>query len=327
MVKKEILLLTDDEVKQCITVKESVKLVEDSIKALGEGKAVESKFYLPIEKYEGFIKSMGCYYESGDVHMTKIFGLYPKNPQKFGMQTVNSTLVLTNPKNGLLMAVMDGDHITGLKTAGATAVAAKYLARKGSRIATIVGAGLQGRSHALAINEFFKLEEVRVADISEKARERYAQEMSKTMGIPVKNCKTMDEAVSGTDIVALVTTGNEPIMKAKMVQKGMFIAKVGSFQEMESEVITSVDKVVVDKWEYISTRTKEMSEVVKKGKFDRSKVYAEFPEVVAGKKPGRKSDSDSVVYLSLGFGVDNAALVRFAYDRALQKGLGRKVEL
>lgn len=327
MVRKEVLLLTDDEVQKCVNVKESVKLVDDSIKALGEGKAVESKFYLPIEKHEGFIKSMGCYYEPFEIHMTKIFSLFPKNPQKHGLPTVNSTLVMTNPKNGLLMAIMDGDYITGLKTAGATAVAAKYLAKKNSHIATIVGAGFQGRSHALALNEFFKLDEIRIADISERTRELYSKEMSKILQMPVKNCRTVEEAVSGTDIVALVTTGNEPILKAKMVQDGMFIAKVGSFQEMEPEVLTTVDKVVVDKWEYISTRTKEMSEVVKKGKFDRSKVYAELPEVVAGKRPGRQLDSDSIAYISLGFGVDNAALTRFVYDRAIEKGLGRKVQL
>jgi ornithine cyclodeaminase/alanine dehydrogenase-like protein (mu-crystallin family) len=327
MVKKQVLLLNDNDVQKCINEAQSVKLVEESIKALGEGKAVESKFYLPVEEHEGFIKSMGCYYELGNLHMTKVFALFPKNPQKHKLPTVNSTLIMTNPQNGLLMAVMDGDYITGLKTAGATAVSAKYLAKKKSHVATIVGAGVQGRSHALALNEIFELDELRIADISPEARERYSKDMSKIMGIEVKNCKTVGEAVSGTDIVALVTTGNEPILKAKMVEDGIFIAKVGSFQEMEPQVLTTVNKVVVDKWEYISTRTKEMSELVKSGKFNREKVYAELPDVVAGKRPGRQEDKDSITYISLGFGVDNAALTRFVYDQALAKGLGQKVQL
>ena len=171
---KQILYLSDKDVRSCLEPKESVKLVEDSIRDLGLGHAVEEKFYLPVSKHDGFVKTMSCYYERMDVHMTKVFSLFTGNTKR-GLQTVNTFITLADGRTGVPIAVMNSDWITACKTAGATVAAAHHLAKPNSRVVGIVGAGVQGRSHLLSLAQIFKIKEARIADAYPKVRDRYVR--------------------------------------------------------------------------------------------------------------------------------------------------------
>ncbi len=326
---KDLLYLSDKDVKKILAPKDSVKLVEDSIRDLGLGKAVEEKFYLPVEKHDGFVKTMAAYYEPMEVHMTKIFSLFRNNPTKHGLQTVNTFIVVTDPHTGVPVAVMNGDWITALKTAGSTAAAARHLAKKDSRVVGIVGAGAQGRSHLLSLAQVFKIEEARIADISAKAREGYVREMKKLCDFDIVSVDSVEQAVRDVDISAVVTTADEPLVKPDWVGPGLFIAKAGSFQELDPGVITTVDKVVVDSWKYTVEyrRVKELTQLADTGAISKEKIYGELPDILAGRKSGRQTDQETILFVSIGFGVDNAALAGFVYKKALRRRVGKILPL
>jgi len=328
-VGRDLLFLSDKDVRKCLTVKDSVELTEKSILDLGLGKALEEKFYLPVSEHDGFIKTMSCYYGPMDIHMTKVFGLFGRNPSEHGLPAVNTFILLFDARTGVPVAVMNSDWITALKTAGATAAAARHLAKKDSRIVGIVGAGVQGRSHLLSLAQRFKIEEARIADISPKARERYVREMKKLCHFNIVPVDSVEKAVRGVDICALITTANEPLVRADWIEPGLFISKAGSFQELEPEVITTVDKVVVDSWKYTVEyrRVRELTGLADSGTISRERIYGELPEILTGKKSGRRSDEERILFVSIGFGVDNAALAGYAYRRALRDHIGTMLPL
>jgi ornithine cyclodeaminase/alanine dehydrogenase-like protein (mu-crystallin family) len=324
---RQILYLSDGDVRKCIGPKDSVKLVEGSIRDLGLGHAVEEKFYLSV-KHEGFVKTMSCYYERMDVHMTKVFSLFTGNAMH-GLQTVNTLITLVDGKTGVPIAVMNSDWITALKTSGATAAAAHHLAKPNSSVIGIVGAGVQGRSHLLSLAQIFNIKEARIADERPKARERYVSEMSGLCDFDILAVNSIEEAIRGVDICVAVTTADEPLIKAEWIEPGLFIAKAGSFQELDPAVITAVDKVVVDSWKYTVRyrRVKELTELAEAGTITAETIYAELPDILAGKKKGRTTEQESVLFVSIGFGVDNAALAGYVYRKAVRRGIGEKLPL
>lgn len=323
-----ILILSEKDVEACISISEAIEAVEASIKALGEGNAIQpGKIYMDIPKYNGFIKPMTAYVDTIDAAATKIFSLYKDNPRKYNLPSVLSIIELHDPKTGAPIAIMAGGYITLLRTAAASAIAAKYLAKSSSKRLGIIGSGLQGQSHLLALNELFTIEEVKVSDISKPARERYAKEMGEQTGIKVIPVENPKEAVDETDIIIVATTANEALIMKDWIKPGCFIAKIGSFQELEPEVFISVDKLVVDVWEYIAKRVPEVRMLIEKSKISRENVYAELSEIVSGQKPGREKDEESILFVALGMAVEDVAVAASVYKKAKEKKLGQEFTL
>lgn len=322
----DLLYLSESEVQACLGIEETIREVEEAIKLLAKGQAIQPpKIYMTIPKHHGFIKPMTAYIEPTEVAVSKIFTFFPDNPVKHGTPTVHATIVVNDAKTGAPLALMDGTWITALRTAATSAIAAKYLAKKDSHVIGIIGAGVQGRTHLEAFGKVYKIEEVHVFDTVSKTRDKYVAEME-CKGFNVKAAMSYEEAVSGSDIVVTCTAGDEVMVRSEWFQPGMFIAKVGSYQELDPKVVTDADKVVVDWWEYVSTRVKELNILATKNIFDRSKVYAELHEVVGGLKLGRERRDEKTLFISIGMGVEDAAAAMYAYRRAKEMGLGTKVK-
>ena len=323
MNKYKILYLSQEDVKKCITVRESIDSVEEGMKLCGNGKTIHPpKIYMEIEKYHGFIKPMIAFAdEPMNISATKNFSFFPEN-RKTGLPTVHATIILNNPQNGLPLAIMDGTIITALRTAATTAVAAKYLAKTDSNIIGIFGAGVQGRSHLLCLSELFDISSVRVGDISKKYRDEFAKEMSKKLGIEVKAVEGKKDVVRGADIIITCTTGNEPLVMKEDVEPGMFIGKVGSYQEIDFGVIDVVDKYVIDFWEYVSHRVPE----IRDAKVEHEDIYAEIAEIVAGRKKGRINSYEKILFVSIGMGIEDAAVGLKVYENAKTLNIGKWLE-
>lgn len=317
-----ILYLSQEDVKKCLTAKDAIEAVEGGIRVLGQGEAIQPpKIYMEIEKYHGFIKPMIAYVGGSlNVSATKNFTFFPEN-RKRGKPTVSAIIILNDPQTGAPLAIMDGTWITALRTAAATAVAAKYLAKQNSEVVGIFGAGVQGRSHLMCLNEIFKLKSVRIVDISKEYQIQFAEEMSKNLGLDITPVDSNEQAVRGADVVVTVTTGNEVLVKKEWVEPGMLIAKVGSYQEVDFSIPAMVDKLVVDWWEYMY-RVKEITNTNTK----REDVYAELAEVVAGKKKGRENDREKILFISIGMGVEDAGAALHTYKRAKELGIGQYLE-
>ncbi|MGD2158783.1 MAG: ornithine cyclodeaminase family protein [Anaerolineales bacterium] len=323
-VPKEILYLTEADVKQTLTVSEAVDLAEKGIKADGHGKVNGDKFYMDVGE-NGFVKPFSGYIEGEEYTFIKTFSYFPKNPKKYNRPPTSSMVILLDAETGLPACLMEASWVTGLKTAASTAVTTAYLARPESETVTIFGAGTLGRLHLMAVAERFKLKQAYYVDILPEVAEKCAAELEAIVGFPVKaiNLEERESVVRKSDIIFTVTTGNQALFEHAWLKPGTSIARLGSYQEVDYDVITKADKVIVDRWKYVSPRIPEIVDLVNKGEFSMDRVYAEWPSIAAEKVPGRESPEEIIVYIALGIWGEYAVILPEVYRAARAKGLGK----
>jgi len=322
---EEILFLSESDIKKLIDIKTAITLCEEGERATGEGRVADDKFYLPI-KGDLVFKPFAGYIKGSELVAAKIFTLAPDNFHR-GLPSSNSIGLIYDAETLMPVAILEASWLTGVKVAASSTVAAKYLAKKNSKVFGVIGAGLQARTHLEALCEVFNLEEVHVTSRTKESRERFAKEMSEKFDVNIIPVDTIEEAMKGADIVMTLTTANAPLVKSDWIEPGMFILKLGSYQELDPKVFTAVDKIVVDNWEYVSHRCRELIQLINAGLITRDNIYAEIPEVVAGKKQGRENDSESILGIAFGLGGDYAALFSYIYKQAIKLGIGQTLKL
>lgn len=323
-----ILYLTEGDVEKTLTVGEAVDLAEKGIVADGAGDVVGDKFYMQVGQ-SGFIKPFSGYLDGEDLAFVKTFSYFDANPQRFGCTTTSSMVLLFDSETGLPVCIMEGGWVTALKTGASSAVTSSYLANKNSDTITIFGAGMLGKTHLAAHAHRFAFKQVFVIDKYYDTAQTYADEMRERFDFKIEAIPLEDRegAVRVSDIVITVTTGDMPLVEWDWLKAGTFVARLGSYQEVALDVITSANKVVVDNWTYVRPRIPELVSLVTEGKFDEGSIYASWPEIVAGRVPGRESPDEIIVYIALGIWGEYAAILPSVYRKAKTLGLGQELPL
>jgi ornithine cyclodeaminase/alanine dehydrogenase-like protein (mu-crystallin family) len=333
-VPESILYLTDADVEQTLTISEAVELAEKGIKADAAGQVVGDKFYMTVGE-DGFIKPFSGYMAGEQLAFVKTFSFFPENPARFGRSTTSSMVLLFDAETGLPVCLMEGGWITAAKTGASTAVTAalrppegagQSLALPGSETVTIFGAGMLGRMHLRALSHRFALRQAWVVDALPQVAEAYAAELGPELGLPVEpvRLEEREQVIRASDIVITVTTGDQALIERVWLNPGAFVARLGSYQEVALDVITG-SKVVVDNWHYIRPRIPELKMLAEEGRFGFEDVHAEWPDIVAGRRSGRESPDEVIVYLALGIWGEYAAILPEVYRRAQELGLGQRI--
>ncbi|MEM1689083.1 MAG: alanine dehydrogenase [Candidatus Hadarchaeales archaeon] len=326
----KVLILTKSEVESLLSMKETIEAVEEAFREKGMGKVqMPPKSYVFFKEFNGDFRVMPAYLESIGAAGVKIVNAHPDNPRKYGLPTVMAIIVLIDPKTGTPLAVMDGTTITNMRTGAAGAVAVKYLARKDSRIIAMVGAGVQARTQLLAISEIMKIEEVRVNDVRREKAEEYCREMEKKIDADFIVFDDTERAVRNADIVITTTPSRKPIVMNEWITEGVHINAIGADapgkQELDPAILRRA-KVVVDDIEQAS-HSGEINVPISQGLFKKSQIYAELGEIVTGRKSGRESKDEITVFDSTGLAVQDIATDWLVYRKALERGIGREMEI
>jgi alanine dehydrogenase len=325
--KIKVLLLSEQEISELLSIEEVMKVVENAFreKALGHAQ-MPPKVYLNFSKYNGDVRAMPAYLERLDVASVKIVNSHPENPSKFGMPTVSGTILLLDPRNGALLSVMGGNNITAMRTAAAGGIAAKYLAKRNSKTASFIGAGVQARAQLLALLAVFpNLEEIRVCDISPKAAEAFGSEAkSKVAQYRVEIVENEEKAVQEADIVVTTTPSKKPLVFESWVSEGTHFNCIGADAPLKEELDPAIlkrAKIVVDDWEQAS-HSGEINVPFSKGILFKKDVWAELGDIIAGTKQGRTSNSEITVFDSTGLAIQDAATVELVYTKAISRKIG-----
>ena len=321
-----ILYLTEADVQKTLTVAEAVDLAEKGIKADAAGDVAGNKFYMDVGE-NGFIKPFSGYMLDEKLAFVKTFSFFPNNPERFDCGTTSSMVLLFDAENGLPVCLMDGGWVTALKTGASTAVTTAYLARSDAATVTIFGAGTLGRMHLRAMACRFDLKQAYILDVLPQVAEAYVAELQPEFDFPIEAVPVQDRerVVRAADVVYTVTTGNLPVVERAWLRPGAFVARLGSYQEVTLDVITEVDKVIVDDWRYVSPRIPEIKTLIAEQGFSLDDVYAEWPDIVGERKPGRESPDEVITYIALGIWGEYAAILPEVYRRAQELGLGHRL--
>lgn len=327
------LILTDGEIRSLLSMKEVMEAVEKAFIEKGLGYAqMPPKPYLFFPEHYGDLRVMPSYLERLGVAAVKVVNSHPNNPSAHGLPTVMATILLIDPRNGAPISIMGGTHITSMRTGAAGGIAAKYLARRDSRVVGLVGAGAQARTQLEALISLYGgLDEVKVWSRSEGTREAFLSEVRtrhrERIGRILPSFSIRD-AVEGADIVVTTTPSRNPIVSNDWISEGMHINCIGADapgkQELDPAILRRA-KVVVDDWEQAS-HGGEINVPMARGILKKEDVWGTICEVVAGLKAGRVSPEETTVFASTGLAIQDAVTARLAYEAAVSKGLGRFIE-
>lgn len=301
-------LISKEDVEKVLSMKKSIDLVEKVYEAHGHNQInMPAKITLDTGEgndwppYGGSYNAMPAYI-GGDVDISGIKWVWGFNDNyKKGIPYIGGVIILNEARTGEIFAIMDGSFITDIRTGASAGVAAKYLARKDSKVAGIIGAGVQGRMNARAIAEACDLEEIKISDIKWDAAVKCAQELNAELGIKVTPVKSNIECCTGSDIIITVTIANEPLVMIDWLKKGCTVLSLGSFQELDENIPLNCDKLVVDNWEQNAHRG-ELLKLVHDGRITEKNVHAEMPDIVVGNKNGRENDDEIICACIIGMG-------------------------
>lgn len=322
--------MSEEDVRLILTPALALLTTEEVFRLHGAGKVVLSaprKLAVNIgegERANAFF-AKGSYIPGWEVAGYRLFSFFPNNLEK-GLPLCFDYMWLCDATDGRPFALIDERWMSALRTGAEIAVGAKYLARPDANILGVVGAGLMARGALSALAQALKLEQVRVTDLVKDARESFARQMEEKLGINICAMDSIDETVTGADLVVLATSAERALISRPVLKEGIFLASLGTGQEIEPELLLAADKFVTDDWESCCQRN-YVSRMLSEGQLTRDNLYAELGQVVAGTRPGRESDKEKIVLLTQGIASADLALAFRVYEEAKKKGLGKKLTL
>ncbi|XP_068063026.1 ketimine reductase mu-crystallin [Anomalospiza imberbis] len=258
---------------------------------------------LPVPRHGGYLGVMPAYSAADDALTTKLVTFY-EHLKDSSVPSHQATVLLFDPSNGTLKAVLDGSVITAKRTAAVSAIATKLLMPAFAEVLCILGAGVQAYSHYDIFTELFTFKEVRIWN---RTKERAVQFASCVSG-PVRVCSSAQEAVTGADVIVTVTMATAPILFGDWVKPGAHINAVGAsrpdWRELDDELMKN-SVLFVDSRDAALT---ESGDVILSG----AEIFAELGEVLKGTKPALPEKT--TVFKSLGMAVEDTVAAKFVYD-------------
>ena len=323
------LILSRSEVADLLRIEEYIVAVEQVFKLYGDGKT-QPPGILAVHAHDGgFHIKAGILELDRSFFAAKINANFPQNAKRFGLPLIQGAIFLADAQNGYPLAIMDSMEITIRRTGAATGVAAKYLARPGSKSILICGCGNQGRVSIQALSKNFSLEHVFAYDIDCTQSERFANELSDELKIAVETTDDLAEAMKRSDICVTCTPSTRFFLKQEYVQPGTFVAAVGADSETKQELepaLLAKNKTVVDILDQCAS-IGELHHAIASALMTEQSVHAELGEVIAGIKPGRTSSDEITIFDSTGMALQDVIAAATVYKKAVDKGIGRIVDL
>lgn len=327
MKRLSTLILSQKDILKISDIKKSIQAVERVFAQFARGKVqMPPKMYLDLKKYNGDFRAMPSYVEGIEACALKWVNVHPDNCKR-GLATVMATIILSDPKTAYPLSIMDGTLITSLRTAAAGAVAAKYLARKGSSTVALIGCGVQAKSQLEALNVLFKLKSVKAWSTSLNETRMFSKKLKGMIHVePVNSAK---ECVRDVDIIVTTTPSRKPLIKLAWVKRGVHINAIGADAPGKQELdpfILKAGKIVVDDWVQAS-HSGEINVALRKKMITKRNIYAGIGDIVLKRKKGRVNNREITIFDSTGLAVQDAAVAQMIYKQALKKRIGHKISL
>ncbi len=323
-----LLIVSAADVRRALPMLDCIAAVEKAMRAVSRGGArIPLRTVMGVPGGPNLFAVMPGYVEDPRGLGAKILALYPDNPSR-GLSSHIGVVVLFDADTGLPAAVMDAAEITAIRTAAASAVATRALARADARELAILGTGEQAVTHLDAMLKVRSLRAVRVWGRSpEKVRE-FAEAQSARLSLPVTPAKTVQDAVDGADVVCTLTAAKEPVLNGDWLAEGTHLNLVGASRLTAREVddvVVARSRFFVDLRESARAEAGELRHAIDAGVVTERHLLGEIGDVLNGAVPGRTSDRDVTVYKSVGIAAQDLAAAHVIYQRALQEQIGSRV--
>ena len=314
------LALTDGEILDAVTA---------GLSAQGQGQTViEPRMHLsPGSPYNGHFNVLRGFIEPLALAGVKVVGDYVDNYRR-GLPSEMGLLNLFDPATGQPVAIIDAAGLTDMRTGAVTAIGAKHLALKDSRVLGHVGARGTAYWNVRLLDSLFHFDEIRVHSRRPESRGDFAARLSRDLGKPVRATDDWESCVRGADIVVEASRLQqpEPLLKTAWIKRGAFVVPYGTMSAVESSLTDIMDKLVVDDWGQCKAGPfGSLRAHVNAGKLSVATLHAELGEIVAGRKPGRERDDETILLWHRGLSLSDIALGHAMLQKARRMGVGQQL--
>ena len=316
----EALAISDDEI---------LAAIETSLRAQGNAETViEPRVHLePNPDFHGHFNVLRGYVAPLNLAGVKIVGDFVDNykqdlPSEFGL------LNLFDPRTGVPKAILDATAITDMRTGAVTALGAKYLARKGSKILGHIGARGTAYWNVRLLDHLYDFDEIRVHSRRPESRNAFAAKLEADLGKKIVVTDTWQECVVGADIVVEASRLDQPtpLLKTEWIKPGAFVVPYGTMSAIELSLTDIMNKLVVDDWgQCKGGKFGSLRAHVEAGKLSERTLHAELGQIVAGLKPGRESDEETILFWHRGLSLSDIALGYAFLEKSRISGIGQKL--
>jgi len=321
---RHVLLLGRADIEALITMDQCINAVEAAFLGLADTGAASAVVGVTTATGSFHVKAAELV---GDARYfaAKLNANFPRNPSQHGLPTIQGLVVLSDGETGAPLAVLDSATITGLRTGAATAVAARYLALRDARTVTIVGCGAQAPWQLAALGQVRQLDRIFAFDIDREAARRLADREAARIGVPIEPVDHLPSVSRISDIVVTCTSSRRALLGPDDVRDGAFVAAVGADAESKQEI----DPALLARAVIITDRTEQcaafgdLHHALSAGIVTLTDVRAELGQVVSGRRPGRLSADERIVFDSTGTPVQDVAVAAVVFERAVALGAGQ----
>lgn len=328
----QVLIINQTEVRQLLPMGECMDVMAEALRTLARGDAIlplRPTMWLPdnasalgmMPSYLGAdIKAIGL----------KVITVFPANDGT-EYDSHQGAVMLFETEHGRLLAIMDASEITAIRTASVSGVATRLLARDDAHDLTIMGSGVQAKTHLAAMLQARPgIDRVRVWSRHTDNARRFAERAAQRYGITVEPVATVQEAVEGADLICTTTAAPEPILMGDWIAPGAHVNAVGSSvpfaRELDTEAVVK-SRLFVDRRESTVNEAGDFLFPKQEGAVTDDHILGEIGEILLGRIAGRQSPDDITLFKSLGLAIEDLAAANHIYKKAVETSAGVAVEL
>jgi alanine dehydrogenase len=314
----ERLALTDTEI---------LDAVERALEAQGRNAAViEPRVHLvPHDSSVGHFNVLRGVVHPLGLAGVKVVGDFVNN-YKIGLPSELALLNLFDTSTGAPTAILDATALTGMRTGAVTALGGKYLARKSSRVLGHIGARGTSYWNIRLLNHYFDFDEIRVHSKRPESQRAFVQRLSEDLGKPVLGVDSWEQCVRDADIVVEASrlTEPQPLLRTEWIRPGALVIPYGTMSAVELSLTDIMNKVVVDDWGQCRKGLPygALRRHVDLDKITEQNLHAELGQIVAGLRPGRESDGETILFWHRGLSLSDIALGHAMLEKARAMGVG-----
>lgn len=262
-----------------------------------------------------------------DIAGIKWISSHPQNQSLFNFPRAIGIVILNDATTGIPKCVMEGGLISAFRTAAVTTLAVEKLAKKDSKVLSLIGTGVISSAHMRFFSfKGYDFDEIKIFDKSNSSMLKFKERMEKLYRFPIKTSKDAESAIRNSDIIITATTTTEPYLKNDWVSRGSLFCNVSLF-DPEDDVILDSDKIVVDDITLSANEGRPLSRLLANGFLSKDKIHAELGEIISGKKKGRESEEEKIFFNPMGLAIEDLIVADEIYKRAKNASVGQKLSL
>jgi ornithine cyclodeaminase len=326
----KVRIINQKEVEELLTMRECIGLMERVLMSLARGEAIlPLRSVLVLPQKNGRLAMMPSYLANPASFGVKVISAFPENTGT-EFDSHQGVILLFEPVNGSLVAIVDATSVTAIRTGAASGAATKILAREDADALAIIGSGVQAKTHLEAMLVSRNIRNVTAWSPNSDRLRDFVNRESKRHNIEIKAANSAEEAIKNADLICTTTSCQEPVVNFNWLSGGAHINAVGACvpttRELDSNTIVR-SRLYVDRLESALNEAGDFLIPKKEGLIDNNHIQGEIGEVLIGRKIGRTSRDEITIFKSLGISVEDLASANFLYEQATSKNVGVAVEI